>query len=43
MIYSLDGTSTRSAFPDPSEVETEPQGLLVVGGDLTIPRLITAY
>lgn len=43
MIYSLDGTSTRSAFPHPSEAETEPEGLLAVGGDLTIPRLITAY
>ncbi len=43
MIYSLDGTSTRSAFPHPSEAETEPDGLLAVGGDLTIPRLITAY
>ena len=34
MIYS---------FPSPHTAATEPNGLLAVGGDLSVPRLISAY
>jgi leucyl/phenylalanyl-tRNA--protein transferase len=30
-------------FPDPATALSEPNGLLAVGGDLTVPRLLAAY
>lgn len=30
-------------FPDPREALTQPNGLLAVGGDLSVPRLLKAY
>ena len=30
-------------FPDPCEALTEPNGLLAIGGDLTVERLLAAY
>jgi leucyl/phenylalanyl-tRNA--protein transferase len=40
--YWLD-PSAKSAFPDVSEALTEPNGLLAIGGDLSVERLLTAY
>lgn len=36
-------TSNRTAFPDVSLAMTEPNGLLAIGGDLSVERLLTAY
>jgi leucyl/phenylalanyl-tRNA---protein transferase len=30
-------------FPDPNRAETQPNGLLAIGGDLSVPRLLEAY
>jgi leucyl/phenylalanyl-tRNA---protein transferase len=30
-------------FPDPRRAEAQPNGLLAVGGDLSVPRLLEAY
>jgi leucyl/phenylalanyl-tRNA---protein transferase len=30
-------------FPDPSRAESQPNGLLAIGGDLSVPRLLEAY
>ncbi len=43
MIFDLDGTPPDTPFPDPSLAETEPDGLLAVGGDLSPERLVNAY
>lgn len=43
MLYLLDNSDPSAPFPDPSEAETEPNGLLAVGGDLTPERLLNAY
>lgn len=43
MLYLLDGTDPESPFPDPATAETEPDGLLAVGGDLSPARLLNAY
>lgn len=43
MIYQLSGTPPDLPFPDPRLAETEPNGLLAVGGDLSRPRLLQAY
>lgn len=43
MLYLLDDYPPQAAFPDPEQAETEPNGLLAVGGDLTAERLIQAY
>lgn len=43
MLYLLDATSPDEPFPDPATAETEPDGLLAVGGDLSPTRLINAY
>jgi leucyl/phenylalanyl-tRNA--protein transferase len=40
--YWLD-PSVRTAFPDVSEALTEPNGLLAIGGDLSVERLLAAY
>jgi leucyl/phenylalanyl-tRNA--protein transferase len=42
MIYLLD-ENPNTPFPDVSEAEKDPDGLLAVGGDLTPQRLIQAY
>ena len=39
MIYQLDPEYI--GFPDPEEAE--PEGLLAIGGDLSLPRLLEAY
>ena len=39
MIYQLDPEYV--GFPDPEEAE--PEGLLAIGGDLSLPRLLEAY
>ncbi len=43
MFFSLDDTSSDSDFPDPRLAETEPNGLLAIGGDLSVTRLANAY
>ena len=43
MFYDLSGTSPDMPFPDPSLAETEPDGLLAMGGDLHTRRLLAAY
>ena len=43
MIFQLDGTPPGIPFPDPSLAETDPDGLLAVGGDLSVERLVNAY
>ena len=40
--YWLD-PSAKSAFPDIREALTEPNGLLAIGGDLSVERLLAAY
>ena len=43
MLFSLDDTPAGAPFPDPSLAETEPDGLLAIGGDLSSERIIQAY
>ena len=43
MIHLLDGTAPDQPFPDPATAETDPDGLLAVGGDLSPQRLLSAY
>jgi leucyl/phenylalanyl-tRNA--protein transferase len=43
MIFDLDGTSPDVGFPDICLAETEPNGLLAVGGDLSRERVLNAY
>ena len=43
MLFSLDGTDPDTPFPPPSMAETDPNGLLAVGGDLSETRLLNAY
>ena len=43
MIFDLDGTSPDVGFPDICLAETEPNGLLAVGGDLSRARVLNAY
>ena len=43
MLFSLDGTDPDTPFPPASMAETEPDGLLAIGGDLSEPRLLNAY
>ncbi len=43
MFFSLDDTASDSEFPDPRLAETEPNGLLAIGGDLGVTRLSNAY
>jgi leucyl/phenylalanyl-tRNA--protein transferase len=43
MLYLLDDTPPDMPFPDPGDAETEPNGLLAVGGDLAPRRLLAAY
>jgi leucyl/phenylalanyl-tRNA--protein transferase len=43
MFFSLDDTASDSDFPDPRLAESEPNGLLAIGGDLSVTRLSNAY
>ncbi len=43
MIFDLDGTPPDSGFPDTRLAESDPNGLLAVGGDLSQTRLLAAY
>jgi leucyl/phenylalanyl-tRNA--protein transferase len=43
MLHLLDPKDPRAPFPDVECAEREPDGLLAVGGDLSVPRLINAY
>lgn len=43
MLYLLDDSPPDTPFPDPNQAETEPNGLLAVGGDLSPRRLLNAY
>jgi leucyl/phenylalanyl-tRNA--protein transferase len=43
VIFDLDGTPADIGFPDPALAETEPNGLLAVGGDLSPGRVLAAY
>lgn len=43
MIFSLDDTPPSAPFPETHLAETEPNGLLAVGGDLSVTRLVNAY
>lgn len=43
MLFQLDGTPPNMPFPEPHLAEDEPNGLLAVGGDLRIERLLNAY
>lgn len=43
MIFDLDGTPPDIGFPDVHLAETDPNGLLAVGGDLSRERVLSAY
>ena len=43
MIFDLDGTPPDIGFPDTHLAESDPNGLLAIGGDLSTQRLIEAY
>jgi leucyl/phenylalanyl-tRNA--protein transferase len=43
VIFDLDGTPPDIGFPDPALAETEPNGLLAIGGDLSGTRVLRAY
>lgn len=43
MIFDLDGTPPDVGFPDVNLAETEPNGLLAIGGDLSETRVLSAY
>ena len=43
MLYLLDSEHPEAPFPPVGEAETEPNGLLAVGGDLSSQRLLNAY
>jgi len=43
MLYLLDPKEPQAPFPDVEMAEREPDGLLAVGGDLSVTRLINAY
>ena len=43
MIFDLDGTPPDIGFPDTHLAESDPNGLLAIGGDLSTQRLVEAY
>ncbi len=43
MIFQMNGTPSDMPFPDPGLAESDPDGLLAIGGDLTPERLRQAY
>ncbi len=42
-LYLLDHDNPQAPFPPVEDAETDPDGLLALGGDLSLPRLLTAY
>lgn len=42
-LVDLDGTASNTPFPDVSQALKDPDGLLAVGGCLSVPRLLNAY
>lgn len=43
MLYLLDPKDSQAPFPNVEMAEREPDGLLAVGGDLSVTRLVNAY
>lgn len=43
MLFILDPNKPDAQFPPVEQAELEPDGLLAVGGDLSVPRLLNAY
>jgi len=43
VIFDLDGTQPNIGFPDTQLAESDPNGLLAIGGDLSETRLLDAY
>ncbi len=43
MLFRLDPHNPDAPFPDVALAETEPNGLLAIGGDLSVTRLTNAY
>jgi len=43
VLFVLDATPADTPFPDPALAEREPDGLLALGGDLSVVRLLNAY
>ncbi len=43
MLFILDPNKPDAQFPPVEQAEQEPDGLLAVGGDLSVPRLLNAY
>ena len=43
MIFDLDGTKPDVGFPDTNLAESDPNGLLAIGGDFSETRLLEAY
>jgi leucyl/phenylalanyl-tRNA--protein transferase len=43
VIFDLDGTQPTIGFPDTRFAESDPNGLLAIGGDLSVARLLSAY
>jgi leucyl/phenylalanyl-tRNA--protein transferase len=43
MLHLLDPRRPDQPFPDPTGAEREPDGLLAIGGDLSLTRLVNAY
>jgi leucyl/phenylalanyl-tRNA--protein transferase len=43
VIFDLDGTPPDIGFPDTAMAETDPNGLLAIGGDLSPVRVMQAY
>ncbi len=42
-LHWLDPRDPNQAFPPPQKAMRDPNGLLAIGGDLSVPRLIRAY
>jgi leucyl/phenylalanyl-tRNA--protein transferase len=42
-LYLLDPDDPKAPFPPVDQAETDPDGLLALGGDLSLTRLLTAY
>ena len=43
MLYPLDPRNPQAPFPNVETAEREPDGLLALGGDLSVARLLNAY
>lgn len=43
MLFILDSNKPDAQFPPVDQAEREPDGLLAIGGDLSVQRLLTAY